>query len=422
MRKRNIHLTLKMPKSFDFLLQLTILILIAFGTLMIASTTVGRVAEDGIAIVAIVFVKQAMFVVMSYILMTFFANNFSMRNAKAILPIAAVFIIGALLSTQLFEGVNGSHAWIRIPLPGTEVTIQPSEFAKVFMIVTMAVYVEVAGRKNWDFWRIVKVPVFFFVGCAVAILLQKDFGTLIVLFLLCAICFLIPSHINIRKQQRWIKILLVVACVCSLIVMSGVGIDYIAKMPFIGHFATRISNAINPFLSPHLDGYQPINGLYGLARGGITGVGLGNSIQKYGYLTQSDNDYILSIVVEELGIFGLAIVMIGYGVIIQRLFYYAFRTKSEGYKVILIGTAMYIFIHFALNVGGVSGLIPLTGVPLLFISSGGSSLMAIMSAIGISQAVISRIRRQGADGMIKKSPKGNGDSLRKGRGETKIGG
>ncbi|WP_303395302.1 FtsW/RodA/SpoVE family cell cycle protein, partial [Amedibacillus dolichus] len=76
---------------------------------------------------------------------------------------------------------------------------------------------------------------------------------------------------------------------------------------------------------------------------------------------------------------------------------YAFRTKSEGYKVILIGSAMYIFLHFALNVGGVSGLIPLTGVPLLFISSGGSSLMSIMSAMGICQAIISRIRRQGAD-------------------------
>ena len=96
-----------------------------------------------------------------------------------------------------------------------------------------------------------------------------------------------------------------------------------------------------------------------------------------------------------------------YVVILQRLFYYAFHTKSEGYKIILIGTAMYIFIHFALNVGGISGLIPLTGVPLLFISSGGSSLMAIMTAIGISQAVISRIRRQGsitASKKVKKEP------------------
>ena len=166
------------------------------------------------------------------------------------------------------------------------------------------------------------------------------------------------------------------------------------KFPYFAHITTRFENAINLF-RPYVGGYQPINGLYGIARGGLQGVGFGESIQKYGYLTQSDNDYILSIVIEELGVFGLGIIVAGYAIIIKRLFYYAFRTKSEGYKVILIGTAMYIFAHFVLNVGGVGGLIPLTGVPLLFISSGGSSMMSIMSAIGISQAIIARIRRQG---------------------------
>lgn len=125
------------------------------------------------------------------------------------------------------------------------------------------------------------------------------------------------------------------------------------------------------------------------------GKGIGQSQQKFGFLTQADNDFILAIVIEELGIFGLALIVIGYSIIIQRLFHYAYRTKSEGYKIILIGTAMYIFLHFFLNVGGVGGLIPLTGVPLLFISSGGSALMSIMCAIGIAQAIIAKIRRQG---------------------------
>ncbi|MEG0506020.1 MAG: FtsW/RodA/SpoVE family cell cycle protein [Longicatena sp.] len=404
--KQNI-ITLKMPKKFDFLLQLAVLILIAFGTLMIVSTNVGNTSQDSLILVKVI-VKQTIFVVVSYFLMTFFANHFSMRKAQKLLPYMAVLMIGALLSTQLFEGVLGSQAWIRIALPGGfEFTIQPSEFAKVFMVIVMAVYIEVAGKRNLEFWNIVKMPLLFFAGCAGAILLQKDLGTLIVLSALCAICFLIPSHTNIRKQQHLIAILFLVGASLLLFVMSEPGLKFIEKIPFIGHIGVRIENAVNPFEDPHGNGYQLINGLYGFAKSGITGVGLGNSIQKYGYLTQSDNDFILSIVVEELGIFGLGIVVIGYFVIIQRLFYYAFRTKSEGYKIILIGTAMYIFIHFVLNVGGVSGLIPLTGVPLLFISSGGSSLMAVMSAIGISQAVIARIRRQGSvDKNIKKSPKG----------------
>lgn len=401
-------LTLKMPKKFDFLLQFSVLVLIAFGTLMIVSTNVGKTSEDYLILVKVI-LKQVVFVSISYFLMTFFANNFTMRRAQKLLPLVAVFIMGLLLSTQLFDDVLGSKAWIHIYLPGTEITLQPSEFAKVFMVVAMAVYIEVAGRRNLDFWKIVKMPVLFLAGCSAAILLQKDLGTTAVLLILCAVCFLIPSHINLRKYQRFVAILFLIGAGFLFFVISEPGMKMIENIPFIGHIGVRIENAVNPFLDPHGGGYQLINGLYGIARSGVTGVGLGGSVQKYGYLTQSDNDYILSIIIEELGIFGLFIVIAGYFLVIQRLFYYAFRTKSEGFKIILIGTAMYIFIHFTLNVGGISGLIPLTGVPLLFISSGGSSLMSIMIAIGISQSVISRIRRQGAvDSAHKKEPQGVG--------------
>ena len=153
--------------------------------------------------------------------------------------------------------------------------------------------------------------------------------------------------------------------------------------------------SIKPFLNPYGTGLQLINGLFGIANSNFIGRGIANSTRKMGFLTQADNDFIFSIVIEELGIFGLLFIVLGYIVIVQRLVHYALRTKSEGYKIILMGTAMYIIAHFVLNVGGVSGLIPATGVPLLFISSGGSSLMAIMAALGICQSIIARIRRQG---------------------------
>lgn len=394
MRIVNTIITLKLPKKFDFLLQLTVLILIAFGTLMIISTNVGNTATDPYILPKVI-LKQVVFVFISYFLMTFLANNFTMHRGKKLIPYVGIVVFIALLATQFSPAVYGSRAWIRIPLPSTQITIQPSEFAKVFMIVAIGVYVEVVGKRNIRFWRIVRVPVIFFVGFTIAVGLQSDLGGNAVLSMITVVCFLIPSHINLRKAQRIVKCMLAIGLVVSLFAISQSGLKVIKNLPFVGHVGIRIENAIDPFTDPYQKGYQPINGLYGIARGGLKGVGLGNSIQKYGYLTQSDNDYILSIIVEELGLFGLSVVVLGYLVIIQRLFYYAFHTKSEGYKVILIGTAMYIFIHFTLNVGGISGLIPLTGVPLLFISSGGSSLMAIMCAIGISQGVISRIRRQG---------------------------
>lgn len=401
-------ITLKMPKKYDVLIQLAVIVLIIFGTMMIVSTNVGKTTEDPYIIPKVI-IKQMVYIIISYIFMTFFANNFTMRRAQRfILPIGLAVVV-SLFCTQFFKVVLGSKAWIRIPLPGLgEMTIQPSEFAKVFMVVLMAVFVEMnAWKKNLTFWQIVRVPVIFFAVIAIAILFQHDLGTLGVLTLICAFCYFIPTHPSLRKTQRMLCILMIVGILSLSFVMSEPVINFLNQIEPLQHVAVRIENAINPFVDPHGNGYQLINGLYGIARSGITGVGLGNSIQKYGYLTQSDNDFILSIIIEELGIFGLLIVVGMYVIILQRLFYYAFHTKSEGYKIILIGTAMYIFIHFALNVGGIGGLLPLTGVPLLFISSGGSSLMAIMTAIGISQAVISRIRRQGsvaANKKIKKEP------------------
>lgn len=121
---------------------------------------------------------------------------------------------------------------------------------------------------------------------------------------------------------------------------------------------------------------------------------MGGSSRKFGYLTQADSDYILAIIVEETGIFGLGFIAICYGIILFRLFKYTFITNVVHYKTILVGTAVYLFAHFVLNVGGVSAFIPLTGVPLLFISSGGTALMSAFTAIGMCQYVIVRIRQK----------------------------
>lgn len=124
------------------------------------------------------------------------------------------------------------------------------------------------------------------------------------------------------------------------------------------------------------------------------GRGIGNSMRKFGYLTQAENDYILAVIIEECGIFGLVIIVGFYAVIISRLFHYAFKTNELTYKVVLVGIATYISMHFILNVGGVACLIPFTGVPLLFISNGGSSLFAVCLSIGIAQSCIRRIRKK----------------------------
>ena len=158
-------------------------------------------------------------------------------------------------------------------------------------------------------------------------------------------------------------------------------------------------NPFNDSQQGYGEGYQMIQGLYSIANHSID---FGNSIQKYGWLTQADSDYIFSIVIEETSLIGLFTILFGYGYICFILFKHAIKSRSEGFKVILMGCAMYIIVHFVVNVGGVGGLIPLTGVPLLLISSGGSSTLATCIALGVSDACISYMNAQGVGAKKKK--------------------
>lgn len=391
MAKNKFKLSLKMPRKYDFWLHFSMLVLVLYGSLMIVSTSVGSTETDNYIVLKVA-IKQTAFVIIAYVMMGVLANNFTMVRARKFSKILGICLLFACLATLAFTPVNGSRAWIRIG----GITLQPAEFVKVFMFVIIAVYVEIAGRRNFDWWTIIKIPFIFYLMFAIVIVLQKDLGTLVVISMISLVSLFIPSHKNLRKLQRLGKIALTAFASACVFLMTPVGLELMDHMPSsIAHVSTRFSNAVNPFLEPYDGGHQLIQGLVSIASSNFVGKGIGQSQQKFGFLTQADNDYILAIVIEETGIFGLALVVIGYVVILQRLFHYALRTKSEGYKIILVGSAMYIFLHFFLNVGGVSGTIPLTGVPLLFISSGGSSLMSVMSALGISQAVISRIRRQG---------------------------
>lgn len=201
-------------------------------------------------------------------------------------------------------------------------------------------------------------------------------------------------------MQKRVTVLLAAGAIAlvGLFGVTDIGTDLLAQTP-LAHIATRIVNAKNPYSDIYGTGYQPANSLYGIADSHVIGKGFGNSSRKYGYLTQADNDYILAVTIEETGILGFAFIIFLYGVIEYRLIYYALRTQDTVKKMILIGTGTYLFLHFALNVGGVGALIPMTGIPLLFISSGGSSLLAVSFALGLCQQMISKIREKEMKGV-----------------------
>jgi cell division protein FtsW len=145
----------------------------------------------------------------------------------------------------------------------------------------------------------------------------------------------------------------------------------------------RINGFLKPFEYEQDDGYHLVNSYLAIGSGGVKGQGIGQSIQKLGYLPEPHTDFIMAIIAEELGVFGVLFVLFGLAYIVLKGIYIAVRCKDPFGTLLAIGISSMIAIQSFINLGGVSGLIPITGVPLPFISYGGSSLLLLSLSMGI---------------------------------------
>lgn len=393
MTEKKKRFILRMPIGSDRMIHLFVMILTLFGLVMVTSATMGTDAANYATLIKTV-VKQLIFTIAGYVGMLFMARMFTFERCKQLLPMLIMGTGAVLLFALVFEPVGGARAWIRIPvMSGLEFTIQPSEFAKISIMLILAIYLgDVKVQKITD-KELLKGPlIIILVYVAIVVLLQKDMGSAVIMLGISTILLLIPKHKALRRVQRWILWALVVGIIVAVVFLSPAGEYILQHIPLAQYQIGRFLSARNPFADRYGDGFQLIKGLISFASGGMTGVGFGASIQKYMNFPAASTDYILAIVVEELGFGGFLLIFIGYMIIICRLYSYAMKVKSEKPKMVLVGVAMYLFIHFFLNVGGVTGLIPLTGVPLLLISAGGSSTMSFMTSIGIAQAIISQYK------------------------------
>lgn len=386
------------PKCDKYINWAVALLLLA-GTFTIISTNVGKTTSAP-NIVPKVLMKQCMFVLCGYIAM-WFMNRWFRFKWYSKLENGIIIALLIMLILPLFSAeIGGSHAWILIG----GISLQPSEFAKPLIMIicatclyrakTKTVMLKEKGHLFIKAWAAF-IVIFFIVA------MQKDMGTLVIICFIFLSCIMIPRYVVLQRMQRLLKLFVYGAIVAAIVLfgITNIGTEII-KHTSLAHIAVRVENFKDPYTDVYGDGYQPANSLYGIASSDIRGKGIGNSTRKYGYLTQADNDYILAVLLEETGVFGLFGLVILYGMIEIRLFYYAFKTSEDMYKVILGGIDVYLFMHFFLNAGGVACLIPFTGVPLLFISSGGTSLMSIMLTMGLAQNCICSIRRKEMDRLL----------------------
>ena len=372
----------------DNIINFLAITLAVFGVIMVGSASMEQ-ASVGLALVYRTVGVQIAYLLISLVAMWIISKTFSFKLFQKHFVSIAFLMLGLLISTRFFPMTNGTYAWMHFNIFGFSATFQPSELSKIILILLFAIYLgelKFTKRPYMDYLNPLLLISLIYVF--MILLVQKDLGTAIVLAGIGLICFLVPTHRPFLKVQVLISFIIVAVVVAGVFFMSSSGISFLQSVGLKSYQIARFQSAINPFLDQRGDGYQVINSLIAIVKGGVFGVGLGNSTQKYGYVPEVRTDSIFPIIAEELGLFGVSLVFILYGALILRLFYLASRVYDEKAKIVFIGLASYFFIHLVFNIGGITGLIPLPGVPLLLISAGGSSMLSVFMGLGIVQALI----------------------------------
>lgn len=385
-------------KGADKPIFISVIVLICFGIIMIGSASIGAVSAENNMYAVKNMITQTIYATCGLFIMMALTKVFQtkMINYRSSMIMYLVGIVS--MCVCVFWTTKGSHAWIHIG----PFTVQPAEFMKVAMILilgymfteTDSAYV-VKGRFRTaelkekfykdKLLKCVGLPMaLIIVVFAVGVLVQKDLGTSIILACICFICFMSTPR-NYYKKYK--KIVWVIVAIAAVVMMLLIGVV------LQGYQLARIASWLRPIENIYSSSWQLVNSLIAFAGGGLFGKGIGNSVQKFDYIPEAHNDFIGAIIYEELGIVGLAFIIIPTAVIVFRLLQYADKIEDNKSRVILIGIASYFMLHLFVNLGGVSGLIPMTGVPILLISSGGSSTVAALIAIGIAQAIISKYNK-----------------------------
>ena len=381
--------------------------LACFGIVMIGDASVGMSASRGSNFATINLLKQCVFVAGGFFCMFLFARVYKTRRISETIMLSAYVICILMMLACLMWTINNSHAWIKVG----PITIQPVEFMKLVMIIILSYIfgvlpdqIRISNRLSAEkrkklvrrkFILCVAFPALLvFFAFFICWKVQKDMGSGLILLVMSA-CLFFATPSPYYRPYKIIGLFLVFLAVLVFILFH----ERFLK----GHQMARIASWLNPLKDIYGSNYQIINGFVGYTNGGLIGRGFGNSIMKFGYIPEAQNDFISSIIVEELGLVGFAAFFIPYSIIICRLFRYAFCMKESRDKLTLIGIASYFFVHLMVNVGGVSGLIPMTGVPLLLISAGGTSTLMALTCIGVAQALIAKYNREKKQEAIEKS-------------------
>ena len=364
------------------------LILSIIGLIVVYSTTSALAIQSGVSSIRMVR-TQGLFFILSLLTIALiykFSLNF-LRNKKVLAFVIFIEVILLILSRFITDTVNGAHGWLTIP---GGFSIQPAEYLKVILVWYLALifskrqdeirdydYQALTHNewipRNLNDWRWLTLIL---IGIVV---IMPDLGNATILALTVLI-MITASGVG----YRWFTSLLGLVVGVSSIVLGSIwiiGVDRVAKIPVFGYVAKRFSAFFNPFNDLSGAGHQLANSYYAMSNGGWFGLGLGNSIEKQGYLPEAHTDFVFAIVIEELGFVGASLILALLFFLILRIILVGIRAKNPFNSMMAIGIGGMILVQTFINIGGISGLIPSTGVTFPFLSQGGYSLWVLSVAI-----------------------------------------
>lgn len=361
----------KYKSSIDIILLSTVIVLCVLGITMIFSSSTVILTKDKF----LFFKKQVLFMFLGLLLMLILSKIKIQLLFK--LRYFFIFLSFIFLALTLFSPLavkaGGSSRWLKLG----PFTFQPLEFVKFSLLIYLAYFYDGFKQDKIEKFSIGIIPPFL-ITCFLGLflILQPDFGGaafILVIFF----CLSFIGGIPLRY----------------FLVVLGLGmVSLVVGIILEPYRLERVKAFLNPFEDPFDSGYQLVQSLSGLINGGIWGVGLGESKQKFFYLPEAHNDFILSILGEELGFIGLSLVFILILLLLWRWLVIFLKQDAYENKLLAFGAGFTLLWNMYLNLGVVLGVLPPKGVPMPFISYGGSNLLLSFGLVGILLNLSKRVR------------------------------
>lgn len=361
-------------RKIDIPLLIVSCILLVIGLVMIfSSSSIAAVLQYNST--EYYFFKKQLLIILLGAIAGFIVLFIPIKKYKFISVILMAIILLVLFALQTYGTVtNSAKSWFRF----ASMSIQPSEFAKTIIILFLAF--AYGDRKKFNNPYNIFIPL---IPCIVIfglVALEPDLGTAAIIAIICMFIFF-SLPLNKNSFMMILRVIAVIGILLSIYILQT-NQEYLTDTQ-----ASRFTYKDPCKRYEEETGYQVCNGYIAMHNGGLKGTGLGESTQKYLYLPEAYTDFIFPIIIEELGVIGGAGIMILYLILLYRILVIARNATSLVGSIIAFGTFAQIITHIAINLGGALALMPLTGVPLPFLSYGGSYILNLVILLSLTQRV-----------------------------------